>query len=295
MNKERFAINASSLGNYFGVGFISPMEQLEIDLGEREADFTEAQKSRMLLGINLEDGMLNYFEEKLNTKITNRNTEVLNGFDGKLRFKIDGECILDGEPTIVENKISKLDFTQEMGYIFQVNAYMESKGYRQAILCGLSAGDPLYRIFHYDSEIVEDIKEMVDSVFDILNGIADKDDFPWHLVEKYNPKEEPLETIEEDEISLDDKLYIDELYSLKTAKAELEKREKELKAYLETQYSNKIYNGKDYTFSVKSGSRVGGYDMNLLVIEHPEIDFSQYKKPDSTFKTIRFSKPKSGK
>ena len=293
MAKERFAISASSLGNYFGVGFISPMEQLEIDLGEREPEFTESQKARMNLGISLEDGMINYFEQMFNTKIFNRNTEVLNGFDGKLRFKIDGECLLYGEPTIVENKISKLDFTEEMGYILQVNAYMESKGYKQAILCGLSAGDPLYKILHYDKEIVEDIREVVDCVFDILNGLADKEDYPWHIVEKYSPKEEPLETI--DSLENDDIDYVDELYDIKNKKAELEKREKELRAYLETQYYNKIYNGDRYSFSVKSSSRSGGYDINLLAIEHPEINIEAYKKPDTTFKTIRFTKAKSGK
>lgn len=288
MKKEKFTISASSLGNYFGVGFISPLEQLDIDLGEVEPDFNEKQKFRMLLGTKLEDGMLNFFEEKLDVKITNRNTEVLTGFNGMLRYKIDGECIFDGEPTIVENKVSTLDFTKELGYVLQCNAYMESKGYNKAILCGLSGGDPIYRVLNYDKDLVKDIWEMITTVHSILVGILGKEDFPWHIVEKYSKTEKPMEYVP---VQSDiDRQLMDELYELKKEKSQLEKREKELREYLEETYKGKIVDGDNYVFKVSTMSRSGGYDMNVLMLEHPEINFEQYRKPSTVSNVVRFSK-----
>ena len=87
MNK-RINITASSLGSYFGVGFNTPEEQLEIDLGKMENIIDEESQDRMNLGNAMEEGCLNYFEGKLNVTITNRNTEILEDFDGLLRGKL---------------------------------------------------------------------------------------------------------------------------------------------------------------------------------------------------------------
>lgn len=288
--KERFTITSSSLGNYFGVGFEPPMTQLEYDLGEKERVITEADEARMKLGINLEKGMLDYFESVLGISIINRNEKTEECFDGFLRIKIDGETIYQGEPTIVECKVSSTDFTQNLGYMLQVQAYMHAKGYKQALLCGLSAGSPKYTLIRYNEDIAKDIEEMVYAVRDILNGIADKEDFPWHLVDKYANTDDSKELVEAD--LNDDILYVQELKEIKDKIKVLESREKELENYIKYNYTNTYANLSDFTFKCSTMERKGSYDMDLLMANHPEIDFESYRKPSSTSTVIRFSKAK---
>ena len=63
--KERFYVVASALSSYFGVGFNTIEEQLEIDLGHMEKEFDEEAQERMDLGNCMEEGCLNFFEKKL--------------------------------------------------------------------------------------------------------------------------------------------------------------------------------------------------------------------------------------
>ena len=58
--KERFDVIASSLGSYFGVGFNTVQEQLDIDLGKTEKIFDEDAQDRMDLGNAMEDGCMNF-------------------------------------------------------------------------------------------------------------------------------------------------------------------------------------------------------------------------------------------
>ena len=65
IKKERHYVNSSAIGSYFGVGFNSPSEQLEIDLGNVAPDFTDEAKRRMYLGQVLEDPVLDWWEKEL--------------------------------------------------------------------------------------------------------------------------------------------------------------------------------------------------------------------------------------
>ena len=75
MNKERFNIIASSLSSYFGCGFNTIDEQLDIDLGLIAKEFDQEAQERMDLGNCMEEGCLNFFEKKLGIIIDERNTE----------------------------------------------------------------------------------------------------------------------------------------------------------------------------------------------------------------------------
>ena len=66
--KERFDVIASSLSSYFGFGFNTVQEQLEYDLGLAENIVDDEAQDRMNLGIAMEDGCLNYFEQKMGIK-----------------------------------------------------------------------------------------------------------------------------------------------------------------------------------------------------------------------------------
>ena len=154
--KERYDVIASSLSSYFGVGFNTVQEQLDIDLGLIEKEFDDDAQDRMNLGICLEEGCLNYFEKKLNIIIDERNSEYKYACDGKLKCKRDGRTFLDGIETGVENKYSNSStgsFTEDIGYKLQCQAYMMAWGLDQWILCGMWQGKPQYKLIKKDEEI----------------------------------------------------------------------------------------------------------------------------------------------
>ena len=231
--KSRNYVVASALGAYFGLYQsygTSPLDQLEIDLGNAEAQFDEAAIKRMDLGKMLEISVLDYFEEVLGTKIINRNSEFIYAFDEMLKGIVDGECEDGylGLPTGVEAKVSNasVPFTRNIGYIFQCQAYMEARGYKQWILLGLYNGKPIMELIKYDAEMVADIKEMVEAVFAILNGITDESSFPWHLVEKYT-KTKPAAPVE---ATMEDIELFDEYLSIREEIKEKEGRLDELES-----------------------------------------------------------------
>ena len=106
LGNGRFNVIASSLSSYFGVGFQTIDEQLDIDMGIAEKEFDEDAQDRMDLGNAMEDGCLNYFEKKLNISIDERNSEYKYACNGLLKCKRDGRTFLDGVETGVENKYS---------------------------------------------------------------------------------------------------------------------------------------------------------------------------------------------
>ena len=171
MKKIRNYVTPSSLGSYFGVGFLSPEEQIEVDLGNTEQYFDEEAEDRLRLGRVLEDSVLNYFEEALGIIIEERNDELRVFYDNKMMGKVDGIAVFNGEKTVVENKISNAKsykFTENMGYIFQVQSYMMATNTKQALLCGLYQGKPVYKVIYRDEEMIRDIKRMVEFVYDML-------------------------------------------------------------------------------------------------------------------------------
>lgn len=290
---ERFTVTASALGSYFGVGFNSPYEQLMIDLGLVENDFDEDSEDRMRLGNELEDAVLNYFEYKLNISITNRNVKAIDALEGKLRIKIDGETIYNGEPTIVECKVSNSEsgiFTKNKGYLLQIQAYMEEFGYSQALLLGLYKGKPVWTLIKRDQETIDDIKEMTDIVFGILNGILEfETDFPWELVAKYSNTKQP-ETI--NEFDIDDLLLAEEYVELNQESKSISSRLDQIKEAFKEKYNNVVYKDNNISFRVTESTRKGFLDEVSLEMSHPDIDLDKYRKESTTSKRITISKVK---
>lgn len=289
---ERYNITASALGSYFGVGFNTPYEQLMIDLGLMESEFDDDSMDRMRLGTELEDAVLNYFEYKLKISITNRNLEVLEDFDGKLRLKIDGETIYNGEPTIVECKVSNSTagiFTKNKGYLLQTQAYMNKYGYNQCLLLGLYLGKPVWTLVKRDDEAIEDIEEMVETVFGILNGLLDESDFPYHLTEKYSGRNGPdeVQTFDEDDLGL-----AEEYAELAVEYSNLGKRLDEIKDAFKEKYSNMVFKNEDLSVRVTETERKGFLDEISLEMSHPDIDLDKYRKPSSKSKRITITKKK---
>jgi hypothetical protein len=288
MRKIRYYVSASSLGSYFNVGFNSPDEQFQIDLGNTEQVFDNDAQDRLDLGNYLEDAALNYFENKLGIKIESRNTELVELYGGKIFGKFDGKTVLDGKKTLVENKISNAKsykFTENMGYIFQVQAYMMDGDFEQALLCGLYQGKPIYKIIPKDEAMIADIKLMTDFVVGALMGIHDfVEDFPVDLVNKYSSYH-PIKKIEH--MENDTRSYFVKLGNLNKQKAEIEKQIKELKdIHEDTTFEEGAYEDDFIKVSVRNYDIKGGYDIDLLSLDHPELNLSKYRKDNTTAQRV---------
>jgi hypothetical protein len=291
--KTRYYVNPSSLGSYFGCGFLSPDEQIQIDLGQAEQEFDEAAQDRMDWGRFLEDGALNFFENKFKCKIEERNDHLLELYDGKIHGKVDGVTVIDGKRTVVENKISNAQykFTEAPGYLFQVQSYMIDGDYEQCLLCGSYQGRPIYKMIQPDLDMIADIKEMTDFVVDVMMGVADFDEnYPEHLLAKYSNvhKLTPIENVS-DQIQT----YWTLLGNLNKSKAEIEKTIKDLnETYAEFMeeldgYADGKFENDFIKVTVGTYERKGALDADALSLDYPKINYTKYMKPASTYKVTK--------
>lgn len=295
MNKMRFYTTPSSIASYFGVGFNTPEEQLQIDLGYVQAEFDEYTQDRMELGKYLEDGVLNYFEYKLNIIIDERNDQLREFYNGKVKGKVDGVTILDGKKTVVENKVSNSkahNFTDSLAYRFQVQSYMLDNDFEQALLCGIQEGIPRYVIIPRDEEMIADIKEMTDFIVDVLMGLDTFDNYPTHLLEKYSTTK-ILPNLDEN-IDDDLKEKIIKLALMKDNYKTLEKEIKDIENELKEKFDEGKFeciteDNKALKLTIDKRIKAGGFDMDKLSIEHPEIDYSKYRKPDTVYKVLKLT------
>ena len=281
--KIRYYVNPSSIGSYFGVGFNTPQEQFELDSAQKASEFDTDAVERMSLGKHLEDATLNFFEEKLNIKITDRNTEVKWGYGDKIKYIVDGKTHFLGKDMIVENKISNstsYKFTENMGYIFQCQTYMLVENVDAVLLCGLYQGKPIYTVVERNEEMINDIKEMVDFVVNALMGFVDfNENFPKHLLDKYSSRTmlEPIENMSERTLE-----YFYKLSDLEAEKKEIEERIKALKALYDDVRipSAGIYEDDFIKLRVTNVKKKGSFNVDALKLDYPEIDVSKYYNPD---------------
>lgn len=289
--KERFDIIASSLSSYMGCGFNTIEEQLDIDLGKAIKEVDEDAQDRMDLGNAMEEGCLNYFEKKLNIVIDERNSEYKYAVNGLLKCKRDGRTFIDGIETGVENKYSNSKtkcFTEDFGYELQCQAYMMAWGLDQWLLCGMWQGQPRMKMIKANKDIQKDIEELVTSISAILMGIATIDDYPWKIVEKYSKTNKTI-SLSDDDLEEYDKELLHRIGELKDEKSIIENELKELEDYAKSHYQDSKYQDDDYKYVISTSERKGGFDEDKLSIEHPEIDLMNYRKPSTTYTTIRVS------
>ena len=287
--KERYDVIASSLSSYFGVGFNTPQEQLDFDLGNEERIVDDESQDRMNLGIALEDGCLNYFEKKMGISIDERNSEYKFAFNDQLKCKRDGRTFLDGIETGVENKYSNSSaecFTDSIGYEIQCQAYMEAWGLDQWLLCGMWQGKPVCRIIKRNQEIINDIETIVNAVVEIMMGLRDIDDYPWDIVEKYS-KQKQLKVLTDDDMEDYDKQLLNSLGKLKAQKKVIEDKIKELEEYAKANYEDCKWEDSEFKYVISTSSGKTSFDKNTFSIEYPTVDISKYYKEGTPYRTIR--------
>ena len=295
--KERFDVIASSLGSYFGVGYQTIQEQLDIDLGKIEKVFDDDAQDRMDLGSAMEDGCLNYFETKMGIKIDERNSETRYACDGQLKCKRDGRTYIDGIETGVENKYSNSSsecFTESLGYYIQCQAYMMAWGLQQWVLCGMWQGKPAYKLIKEDKDMQKDITTIVEAVVSIEMGLKTIDDYPWDIVEKYS-KQKKLKELNSDELEDYDKTLLKNLGILKNQKKTIEDKIKELEDYAKVHYDDSIYEDDKFRYTISTSNGKKTFDKNTFSIENPTMDITKYYIEGSPYRMIRITNKKEGK
>lgn len=282
----RNTIQASAVANYMGLGFRSPQDQLQIDLGLDEPIFSADQKERMRLGTVLEDAVLDYFqgEQWLNEVIFDRNTDRRIGMDHMVSYMIDGRT----QDAIVDCKVSasQESFIFNKGYEVQMNIYMESEGLDKAHLLGLDKGVPTWRTLHKNEELLFDIKVVVSNVYAILMGILPPDMLDLSVAEKYSG------TIynEDEEVVFDeekDLAFLMEMVDNKTYIKNLQDRNKEIDAYFKDKYPFTKFANDKVSISIVEQSRKGSLDKAKVLLDYPDLDFDKYVGEPTTFKVIR--------
>lgn len=280
----RTQLQASAVSSYMGIGFRTPEEQFLIDTGQEKPVFTKEQQLRMELGNYLEEGTLNYFETAnwLNEPIFDRNTEVREGLNGMVRYKIDGRT----EDAVVDAKITSGEqaFVFNKGYLCQLHIYMMAEGLRKAHLIGVHQGTPKWRTLHFDDEFAQDILEVVTYVYGMLNGINDWDNYPYHILDKYSSviydkdNEQQLQkahlTLVEEYLDLNEKIKL------------LETRKKEIAEEFNSNYKYVDFKDNNYKVKIAEQSRKGSFDLSLLLIDYPELDIDKYTKEPTVFPKI---------
>lgn len=289
MLKERFDVIASSLSSYFGVGFNTVQEQLDIDLGKTAKEFDEEAQDRMDLGNAMENGCIDYFEKKMGILIDERNSEYMYACDGKLKCKRDGRTFLDGVETGWENKYSNSSsgpFTEDLGYEIQCQAYMMAWKLDQWVLAGMWCGKPYYKLIKANPEIQADIETIVDAVVEIEMGLREVDDYPWDIVAKYS-KQVELKELNDEDLEQYDKDLLNSVGKLKQQKKVIEDKLKELEDYAKTHYGDSKWEDKDFKYTISTSNGRATFDKATFSIENPTIDIMKYYKEGAPFRTIR--------
>ena len=290
MTKDRLYVIPSALGSYFGVGFNTPEYQFKIDKGELEAEFDNASKNRMKLGELLEQSVLDFFEEKFNVLITDRNAKEIWAYNDQIKCKIDGMMTYNDVKTVVECKVSNSNtytFTESLNYILQVQAYMFVTDTKQALLCGLHKGEPIFKWIQRDESIIEDIKRMVDFVCGALYGFWDFDEkYPTDLMEKY-AHTTVLPVIDKLDESMIDKAKLLMVYK-KQAK-ELDKQISDIENEFKDKFDSGRYSGNLFNISIGNYIRKGSFDLNKFKLDYPDIDYSKYNGEDTSYKRMIFT------
>lgn len=287
--KERFDVIASSLSSYFGVGFNTVQEQLDIDLGKIAKEFDDDAQDRMNLGNAMEDGCLNYFEMKMGILIDERNSEYKYACNGKLKCKRDGRTFLDGVETGWENKYSNSSsgpFTEDLGYEIQCQAYMMAWGLDQWVLAGMWCGKPYYKLIKANPEIQADIETIVDAVVEIEMGLREVDDYPWDIVAKYS-KQVKLKELNDEDLEQYDKDLLNSIGKLKQQKKVIENKLQELEGYAKNHYDDSKWEDKDFKYIISTSNGRATFDKATFSIENPTIDIMKYYKEGTPFRTIR--------
>jgi predicted phage-related endonuclease len=114
-------------------------------------------------------------------------------------------------------------------------------------------------------------------------GLDTFDNYPTHLLTKYSKTRllQPLNNVDSN-----DKAIMENLVVIRDQIKELEYQKKNLEEHIKNKFDIGIFVDDTYEVKVNEYTKAGGYDIDAILLDYPNIDINKYKKPDIVYRTI---------
>lgn len=269
--------------------FRSPYEQWLIDTKQMKPEFTESSMQKINMGHLMEPVIKQAVEERIGKELTlDKNRYMHDDYDF-LTIEFDA---LDNEEGIVyefKNTEHDEEHIRNM-YYPQVQSAMAITGYNKARICFLRNGWNLQMIdIERDENFIEHMIKVGQYYITCVRDMMPPDED--HIADLVAPIEffqtEEPEEVPALELDDEDRKLLIEWAETKNQLSELKQQEAALRGHFSDKYGK--YADPYVTFTNKSYKRQGGFDMERLMYDYPDIDFEQYRKPGSSYQrqTVR--------
>lgn len=261
------------------------VEQWMMDTKRKKPEFTNTSKQKMNMGTKMEHVIKDLVEEHFGIALTVDKNRYID--DHRDYMSIEFDALDYRNQTVYEFKNTEMDEDHiKEQYYSQVQFAMYMIGWDKARICYLRNGWDLgYVDVPRDENFIENMLEAASKYHHCLttdtlpvpeefNEIANRIDFYKNLDNLESATEPADLTLEE----------IEALYQWSEVRKELDKLKIE-DARFKGQFADKFGKYKDERLTYSQGEyvRKGGYDINLLKKDYPDIDFENYRKPDTKY------------
>jgi predicted phage-related endonuclease len=269
--------------------FRSPYEQWLIDTKQMTPEFTESSMQKINMGHLMEPVIKKAVEARIGKELTlDKNRYMHDDYDF---MTIEFDALDKEEGIVYEFKNTEHDEAHIRNmYYPQVQSAMAITGYNKARICFLRNGWNLQMIdIERDENFIEHMIKVGEYYITCVRDMMPPDeDYIAELVApiEFFQTEEP-EEIPDIDLDAEDRKLLIEWAETKTQLAELKQQESALRGHFADKYGR--YADQYVTFTNKAYKRQGGFDMERLMYDYPDIDFEQYRKPGSSYQrqTVR--------
>ena len=260
-------------------------EQWMLDTKRKKPQFTNTSKQKMNMGTKMEHVIKDLVEDHFGIALTVDKNRYID--DHRDYMSIEFDALDYRNKTVYEFKNTEMDEHHIYEtYYSQVQFAMYMIGWDKARICYLRNGWDLgYVDVPRDENFIEHMLDAASKYHHCLttdtlpvpeefDEIANKIDF-YRNLDNLQSATEPAD------LTLDE---IEALYQWAETRKELDKLKIE-DARFKGQFADKFGKYKDERLTYSQGEyvRKGGYDLNLLKKDYPNIDFEKYRKPDSKY------------
>ena len=274
--------------------FRTATEQWLVDTKQMTVEMTESGLQKTKMGNTMEPIIKELVEDAIGKPLyVTKERWMHNDYDF-LTIEFDA---LDQEEGIVyefKNTEHDEDYLIQM-YYPQVQSAMAISGYNKAKICYLKNGWALGMIdIDRDENFIEHMIKVGEYYIGCVRNMTPPDE--GYIAELVAPIEffkqyerEPAERLDLDKEEID-LLY--EWADIKKQINELQDKENALKGVFADKYGK--FNDGDVVYSNVESVRKGGYDIERLKYDYPDIDLEQYRKRDSVYQRQMLKVKKSG-
>lgn len=285
VTKKRTSVSSSKIASILNKShFKDVIEQWLIDTKQKKPVFTATSMQKMEMGTRLEPIIKEAIEKHFSIELTVDKKRYHH--DDKDYFTIEFDALDYANKVVYEFKNTEMEEKHIIDqYYAQVQFAMYIIGWDTARICYLRNGWDLgYVEIKRDENFIEHMVIACDYYWHCLSNEIEPDpatiDNFVSNIEFYKKEETKGDTeaeMEEEDIDL-----LHEWGRLKRIINELEIEEARIKGHFAEKWGK--YKDDHINYSNIEFEREGGYDIRALIKDHPEIDFTKYKKPSNVFK-----------